>query len=184
MCTTIGHSLVGYAIFLRSFSYERWKGWQVLLLVLIMANIPDIDLLFGYVAGNPNLYHHFWTHSLVFVLGIGGLLGLLYRVITRRRCFKVGFLMICIMLSHIIMDFFTKDTSSPYGIQLLWPVSQKFYISPVTIFRDVSKASSSNAFLESLFCWHNFWTVLLEVVLFGPMLIWAVFRKRTPENGR
>jgi hypothetical protein len=35
--------------------------------ILLCANVPDVDFLFGFAAGNPNLYHHMWTHSLAFL---------------------------------------------------------------------------------------------------------------------
>jgi len=183
MCTPVGHTIAGYTVFISQYHSGSKNRWINIIVVLLFSNLPDVDLLFGYVVGNPNQYHHLWTHSLAFVLGVGSLFGLGYWVFMRRGGLRVGCIVSCVVLSHIVLDFFTKDTSFPYGIQLFWPMSQKFFISPITIFRDVSKASSSGAFLGSLFCWHNLWTVLVELVLLGPPLVWILLRYRVRKDG-
>jgi len=183
MCTFVGHSLAGGSIALSQHSLGNRIRWTTLFAIVLISNLPDVDLLFGYVVGNPNRYHHFWTHSLVFALLVGLLFGFGYWGFKRKAGIRTGCIVFSIVLSHVALDFFTKDTSSPYGIQLFWPISREFFISPISLFRDVSKASTSRAFLGSLFCWHNLWTVLFELAIFGPVLIWIGFRQRLRKRG-
>ena len=183
MCTPVGHSLVGYTILLSRHDKNGRGWWMVVFSAMVISNLPDVDFLFGYIVGHPNQYHHLWTHSLVFALLAGLFFGFGYRVFKRRAGIRVGFLVFAVILSHVVLDLFTKDTSPPYGMQLFWPVSRGFFISPVTIFREVSKSSASGTFLKSLFCWHNLWTVLSEVGLLGIPLGFVLFRRREGKNG-
>jgi len=174
----VGHTLAGASILLASgkktqkFSFSQWG------IVFLLANLQDIDYLFGYVVGNPNKYHHLWTHSLTFAVGTGVISGFVYWIVVQKESFRFGCIAFFLVFSHLVLDFFTRDTMYPYGMKLFWPFSQKFFISPVVLFLDVNKASSSYAFVRSLFCWHNFWTVLVELIILGPAFIWLWLRKR------
>jgi membrane-bound metal-dependent hydrolase YbcI (DUF457 family) len=132
------------------------------------ANLPDVDIFLGYAAGNPNQYHHLWTHSLVFgaAAGTAGAF-LLHRVLGMSRL-GTGLLITGLVCSHLVLDLFTRDSGQPYGMQLFWPFSGKFIISPFSLFRDVSKSSDSRTFFRSLFTMYNLKTVIREVILTGP----------------
>lgn len=183
MCTPLGHSIVGYSVAMIQSGVEiRQNGWM-LLQVILFANLPDINLLFGYAVGNPNRYHHLWTHSLSFVLLAGLLYGVSYTLLKKKNGFKAGLIISGIVFSHIVLDFFSKDTRVPYGMPLFWPISEKFYLAPVTLFLDINKASSNDAFLGSLFCLHNLRTILFEVAVMTPLLVWIFIRhKKTVQK--
>ena len=170
--------MAGASIFLASKKKKERFGFYLWVVAILLANLPDIDYLFGYVVGNPNKYHHLWTHSLTFAVGVGVISDFLYWIIVRKESFRFGCIAFFLVFSHLVLDFFTKDTMYPYGMRLFWPFSQKFFISPMTLFLDVNKASSSHTFIRSLFCWHNFWTVLVEVIILGPPFVWLWLRKR------
>ena len=175
MCTPIGHSLAGLAV---CFYQKRVTvNMRLVLITLLLANLADLDFIFGWVSGNPNQYHHRWTHSLFFILSIAIIVCAGLRLMRRPHYFKRGIYVGAVLGSHIVLDFFTRDRSFPYGVQLFWPVSNEFIISPVTVFHDVSKASSSTDFIPSLFCHHNLMTVLLEILILSPVLISILFLK-------
>jgi len=69
--TSVGHALAGASILLTSSKRRKKLGILQWVVVFLLANLPDVDFLFGYVAGNPSRYHHLWTHSLTFAIGIG-----------------------------------------------------------------------------------------------------------------
>lgn len=177
MCTPIGHALAGAVIYKGGSNQLGHPIWLLVVLIL-SANLPDVDFIFGYVVGNPNLYHHTWTHSLTFCLMVGALTVIVTWPLVGRNSLWIGFLISGAVLSHLIMDFFTVDRNPPLGIKLFWPVTEKYYISSVSIFQDVYKASSSNGFIRSLFCWHNLITVLIETVIVGPLFIVVYLFKR------
>ncbi len=169
MCTPVGHSLLGAAVgFTRDTRFYKKAGFWIF--VLFFANLPDMDYLFGIFSGNPNLYHRYWMHSLGFVLLCGILVLILSRLFMKRWEVKWSLFSVFLMLSHLLIDYLGKDSSIPSGIQLFWPVSSQFVIAPVTIFREVSKSSSSDGFIQSLFCMYNLWTIIQEFVILGPLV--------------
>ena len=179
MCTPIGHTLFGYSVFLASPLWNQWKAWRIFLFVLIVANMPDLDIVIGYIVGKPNLYHQHFSHSLFFVMCVSILLGWGSKWFLKGFGLKMGLLTAGILLSHLMLDFLGRDTSYPYGIQVFWPFSKEFFISPVRIVRSVSKSSASQTFIQSLFCWHNFWTVFSEIAVFVPLILGLrIWRKK------
>ena len=116
----IGHAAIGFTT--HSFCGGREFGgsrWKVLLAILILSNLPDVDVVLGIVfVGNGNVFHRGPTHSLIFAL-IGGLLAYgVCRVWSRlpELSFSICFLLI---LSHILAD--ALFTSSP--ISFFWPIT-------------------------------------------------------------
>jgi len=170
MPTPIGHSLAGYAIY-ASLRGRTKQDWRFLTLFILIANLPDIDYFFGFVVGNPNLYHHTLTHSLTFAIISGVILGTFFATKSEKRFFKYFLIFTGLYLSHLLLDYLTLDTFPPYGEQLFWPFIKKYFISPVSVFTDVHKASTNSLFFSSLFIIHNFWTVVRECIILLPIII-------------
>ncbi len=146
-----------------------------LFLVTFFAVLPDIDFLFGFVVGDPNRYHHLFTHSFTFVVLTGLAGGWIYSKLKKESWLKLSAIFISAGISHVVLDILALDKREPFGCPLWWPFSNAFVISPVTIFADVSRASDSQYFIQSLFNAHNLKTVLIETVILTPLLIIAVF---------
>lgn len=120
--------------------------------------------------GRPNQYHHHFTHSIFFVV-IAGLIGAIVAAKNSRARFGAFFVLWSAAgLSHLLLDWLALDTSPPYGVPLLWPFSMRYFISPLPVFSDVTRASESGQFLSSLFSIHNGKTILIELLLLGPIL--------------
>ncbi|MFQ5456671.1 MAG: metal-dependent hydrolase [Nitrospirota bacterium] len=100
---------------------------------ILLANLPDFDFIPQLLTGQR--YHHGFTHSLIFTIGISMTLGLLSNSILETQGFKQSFFLTLIIYgSHLLMDFFTAGGK---GMQLLWPFSDGFFISPIAIFPGV-----------------------------------------------
>ncbi|MCI0410427.1 MAG: metal-dependent hydrolase [Acidobacteria bacterium] len=155
MPTPVGHALAGLAIYASGRRPRLREDWPFAAAVVGSALLPDVDFVLGFFVGR-NLHHHF-THSLgataFYFLACLGPCGL----------GRSGWLTFA-YASHLLLDLFSKDTAPPFGIQLLWPVSAGFYISPVLVFDDVWRGS-----LAMLFGWHNWLAVGREVLLLGPL---------------
>ena len=174
MPTPVGHALGG-VISASLFKKEKTKNWIIFAIVLVLAELPDIDFIFGIVAGEPNKYHHQFTHSFLFVL-IAALVAAAIISQIGIMQFSKSFVLFSIAgASHVLFDLLALDTSEPYGAQIFWPFWNGYVISPITIFSDVQRSSSASAFLPSLFSLHNLKTVLVEVVVLGPvwLIVWA-----------
>ena len=116
----IGHAVIGFTT-RRIFSAEEsgFGRWKTLLVVLLLSNLPDVDVLLGIVfQGNGNVFHRGPTHSLMFAF-VGGFLATRILELWSRLpkfSFKVSFLLI---LSHVVADL--VFTSSP--VSFFWPIT-------------------------------------------------------------
>jgi inner membrane protein len=177
MPSPLAHSLAGYLVAESTQAHLARKRWVSLGYYILIANLADIDYVPGLFSGQPNAYHHYASHSitaaLIFGLAISGALG------KRHREFLRFFVVVTFAYgSHVALDYVTMDTSRPYGMQMLWPFSDNFYLSPWLVFQDIKKASTSGAFVESLFVWHNLRSVLWEAAIFLPALVGLHLWKR------
>ena len=166
-----GHSLMGYALHDSLQQDKREWSWKTVLLFVVVANLPDIDFLPGFLVGKPNLYHHHYlSHSLGFAVFVGLVLGWVFAK-RKPRGFLYYFLVFgSVCYSHMVLDYFTADTSTPLGLPLFWPFSAEYRYSEFSIFLAVHKSGDSATFFQSLFTRHNFWVALWEVVVFVPVL--------------
>ena len=114
----IGHSAIGLATYhtIQTSSNSRSR-WQVLAFIVVLANLPDVDVIVGLLLhGNGNFYHRGPTHSLCFAIASGYLASQAWRLgdyIPRLRfsfCFMIIF-------SHVLADI--AFTTSP--VSLFWP---------------------------------------------------------------
>jgi len=185
MPTPVGHVLSG-ALLYSALSMRRTLPKRLFLFTLLWAVLPDIDFLFGFWVGNPNRYHHQFTHSLVFVI-ILGFVGAALLTKNNRTQFWLYF--VCLSAAgvlHLTLDLLAVDTRAPYGAPIFWPFSGHYFISPIRIFSDVHRASDSGAFFKSLFNWHNARTVGIEMLILGPLTVWSYWfmLERRKENAK
>jgi len=177
MPTPIGHSLLSTAIF-SSVNRKKLKlNWFDYLVFLFIGSFPDLDFLPGLVLGTPSRFHHGMTHSLFFGIIIGTMTGLLYSKWKRTNWLSYTLIFTSVYFSHLLADFLGVDTSFPYGEQLFWPFWQAYILSPISIFSDVYRSSNSADFFVSLFNWHNLRTVIIELLICGPILFLINYKK-------
>jgi len=159
--TPIGHSLGGLAVYLAA----RWpeKDWFLLGAVVVSALLPDLDFAITPFAGQS--YHHYFTHSLGFTALFAGIAYLVMKRVGRKSPGRDAAIVTAAYLSHIILDVLTTDTTSPFGVQLLWPFSNAFFISPVTPFAAVWRGR-----VTIVFGAHNWMAAGIEVLILLPVV--------------
>lgn len=144
--------------------------WRMILLYIVVANLPDVDFIPGLFVDSPNrFHHHYLSHSLAFAVFVGGLLAIYF---SRRQGgrFVSHFLTFTgICFSHLVLDYFTADTSAPFGVPMFWPISSRYFYSSFSIFMSVHKSGTSSDFIQSLFVLHNLWVALWEMLIFVPI---------------
>ncbi len=177
MCSPVGHSLMGAVIYVafnrdRLNVKENWKGY---LSYVIVANVPDLDIIPGMLKGDINLYHHQITHTLffaaLFTLGVY----VFYRPRGEKITLRKVLPFFLLYLSHLVLDFFAVDTKPPYGEELFWPFTANYYISSVTPFLDIVRGRT----LLSAINMHNLKAVLVEIAAFGPILLVAMLYQKS-----
>jgi inner membrane protein len=144
---------------------------------LFAANAPDLDFLPGLLVGDLAKFHHGPSHS----IGFAFLFGLLACLFFSRRLypFVIAF---SLYLSHVSLDYLVEDPSSPFGVPLFWPFSQKYFMAPFAFFRPFHyRAVSAESSMAVLLTFHNFLTVLAEVAFLLPLLAWVLLRQKSSQ---
>lgn len=111
----LGHAVLGLTTqHLVSQDTSVFKNWKLSIAVMILGNLPDIDVLIGLVFfSNGSAIHRGPTHSLLFAMVAGFVFSKALRWVPDmpRISFRNSFL---IILSHLVADYFF--TSSPVSL--------------------------------------------------------------------
>ena len=168
MPTPVAHFLAGTTIALLS-SCQRPLDKRFLAASVVGASFADVDFGVSFLIGRN--VHHYFTHSVGFALLFAGAAYFL----SRNRPSFTALVLGVSYLSHLVLDMVSEDTAPPYGLQLLWPLSGEFYISPILVFDDIWRGT-----LAKLFGLHNWLAVAREILIVGPptALVFLWFRRR------
>jgi len=150
---------------------------RLLLLYMALAAAPDLDLL---VPGS----HRMATHSLFAMLLVFMIAAGVTGQVTPRRASRFGgqarwrdaTLCAAAYGSHLLLDWLGADNVPPRGIQLLWPVSGRWFISDLDIFRQTARQH----FLTPAVMQQNAVAVAQELAIMAPIvaLLWWARRRR------
>jgi inner membrane protein len=184
MPTPVGHSLMGYLIYSGTGAEPSYRRWSPLVLYLLGANAADLDFIPGMLVGEPGRYHHGPSHSLGFAILFGLAVSLAILFLRLGDVVRNSIISFSLYFSHVILDYFSTDTSLPYGVPLLWPLSAEYYIAPFAFLPDVQRAPSSGMeFIASVFSLHNLWAVTVESLMFIPLIfLMLVWNRRPPGS--
>lgn len=177
MASPIAHSLTGFAI------YAVWRvkneprtqsspAWRTVVLFALMANLPDFDFILGWIfRGDPNAWHHTWSHSLTATVAASMLAACLCPLPGGWRAgSRIFFLLIG---SHLAIDFFTGPDlgfRQAFPMPLLWPFVPAGFRAPVTLFPGIQHSRA-----ERLFGLRNAFCAVYEIALFTPLALTAWF---------
>lgn len=178
MCTPLGHGLAGIALTGRRTRPPRFNPVIWIPAMWILSVLPDFDFIPGLLIGRPNVYHHGFMHSIVFCLAVAALITAGLAIAGKSRPAWTGGICLIVLLSHLALDCMSRDSLPPHGLQVFWPFSERYVMSPVAIFLDVNKGVDNGTFLLRLATFHNVKTMALEAALLGPPAAWAWFGNR------
>lgn len=181
MATPVAHALAGAAVYL--LLRRRRARWNDPLLYgcLLAANLPDLDFLPGLLAGDRELFHRGFSHSLGFPLLAGLLAALAARGRPARRRLALGVVLALATATHLLVDWATWDASRPAGIPLLWPWSETHYMAARPWFLNVERRQWWTLSVMA----HNLRGVALEALILGPPVLglWLLGRRPRPPAG-
>lgn len=173
MPTPVGHAVGGLAAALLSNTAARRPGLSpsLLLASATVAVAPDLDILVG--------IHRAYTHSIggVAIVGLAAALALRGRRNARWGAAAIA----AAHASHLVLDWLSKDTAPPFGLTILWPFSSTFFMSPITVFGEVSR----RYWLTDEFVFGNLKAAVWETFILLPILLvaWIWWSGRTLKKG-
>jgi membrane-bound metal-dependent hydrolase YbcI (DUF457 family) len=134
-----------------------------------LAVAPDLDLLLA--------SHRTVTHSLTSAVVVGVAAALVMRGLG-RPALRAGVVVGLVWGSHVALDWLGRDSSPPYGIMALWPFSERWFISNLDLFSEVSR----RYWLPRSFWLGNLASVAREVAVLGPVAAAAWWLARRAER--
>ena len=129
----------------------------------LIGAVPDLDLVFH--------IHRTFTHSAGAVIFVG-LFAAALAANAERPIARVALMCAGAYATHLLLDWLAADTSSPYGIQVMWPFSDGWYISGWNVFRQTARRHVLTASVVGA----NLRAVVQEIAILGPLLVglWLV----------
>jgi membrane-bound metal-dependent hydrolase YbcI (DUF457 family) len=139
-------------------------GPRVALTCACLAALPDIDLLLP-------ITHRTVTHSFAAVAVVGVLM-IIAAGVTGKVTTKIALTCMAAYASHLLLDWLQADPTPPFGLQLLWPFSSRWFLSGWSVFR----ATDRRHFLELPTMKRNAVAMLQELAILAPVLaaLWLV----------
>lgn len=128
MASLFGHGLVGYTF---SKAIDQKKNRMVLVIAIISAILPDIDVLafyFGIPYAHP-FGHRGFTHSIVFALLWAFSLSFMFK---KKERLIYGLVLFLSTVSHGVLDAFTTGGK---GIGFFIPFSYERYFFPLQVIK-------------------------------------------------
>ena len=174
MPSPIGHALSGVAIAWTSALGDRHRDAagrtlsdRLLPACAGLAAAPDLDLL---VVGA----HRGATHSLTATAAVFIVAAAVTGQVTRWR---TAILCGISYGSHLLLDWLAADNYPPRGIQLLWPFSDRWFISDLDLFRQTARQQ----FLTLPIIKQNLVAVAQEAAILLPVvaLLWILRARKS-----
>ena len=172
MPTPLGHALMGVAIAWSAEAIRRTPiglgaRSKVAVTCAGLAVCPDLDLIYP-----P--FHRMMTHSVIAGVLAGVIAGAALRRATRGDAWRLAILCGLAYVSHPLLDWLGGDTKIPAGVQLLWPFSDRWFMSPWQVFRP----TDLGGFFTAPTILSNATAVLRELFILGPLTVAAYLWRR------
>ncbi len=135
-----------------------------------LAVLPDIDLIYLPI-------HRTATHSVAAALLVTIVAAAVTGWVTGRMSWRIAIVCGAAYGSHILMDWMGADASVPYGLQMFWPFSHRWFISPWPIFPGTERRQMFGERAMLI----NLRALAVEVLLLGPWVA-ALWIRRTRRS--
>src|SRR5262245_55711438 len=175
MPSPIGHALAGAAI---AFGSAPALGIQntddasdaprlriLTLACAALAALPDIDLAAPYT-------HRTITHSLLATCVVTIIAAVVTGQVTPRAAWRTTLICAAAYASHLLLDWLAVDDTPPRGLQILWPFSDRWFISGWDLFRGTARRN----LFSMVSARTNALAILQEIAILGPVaaIAWLV----------
>jgi inner membrane protein len=142
----LGHFAIGLATHELSSGRSAFGRWKLFAAVLVLSNLPDVDVIFGLLIDwNGSAFHRGPTHSLLFALAMGFLLSKASEIWTGLP--RLGFFnCFTLILSHVAADALLSTSS----VSFFWPFETNWsvgYSGWNDVFGMVLKGNAQDAWI-------------------------------------
>lgn len=176
MPSPIAHTLAAYTTLVSlepSLVSNREKNSLALGSAFVFGSLADADFIVAHFTTATYLHHHYFSHSIPFVLAFTAFCWIALKLLRRPSPAKWAGLFGAAYASHLLLDYLTEDGSFPYGIPLLWPMTSQHFVAPVTIFYSIHRGT-----WQAIFSPENLQALLMELAVMIPITLLAVFIAR------
>jgi|SRR5579871_3724526 len=163
MPSPVGHALGGIAVVYAADLLTGERSSRRFVAVCAgLAMLPDADLL---LPGTHRTFTHSVTAAALTFIVAAAVTG----QVTRWRTATIAALAYA---SHLLLDWLGADFFAPYGIQLFWPWSDRWFISHLDVFRQTARRD----FLTPPIIRQNLIAVAQEIAILAPIVaaLWLV----------
>jgi hypothetical protein len=163
----LGHTAIGLATYELNSEKSALSRWKIFVFVMILANLPDVDVLFGlFLRWNGSAFHRGPTHSLLFAVALGLLASRAARLSTAIPAVNF-WTCVCLILSHVAADALLTDTAVSFfwSFELNWSPGHSGWED---VFRSILLENTQDA-----------WIILGAAAVIG---IHRVVRSRTADK--
>ena len=169
MPSPFGHALAGVAV---AWTMDPRAGRRLAIVAAGLAALPDVDLLLPF-------RHRTLTHSVSAVIVATIIAAVVTGQVTRGAVRRTACVCGAAYASHLLLDWLAVDPSFPFGIEALWPFSDRFFISGWDVFGKTAR--------EHIFTWPaiiiNLKAIAGEMAILGP-IAWALWLVRVKPAAR
>jgi membrane-bound metal-dependent hydrolase YbcI (DUF457 family) len=158
MPSPVAHAIGGVAVaWVADRTPDRATSARVTIACAALGALPDADLLFP-------IAHRTVSHSVIAVAVILLVMSIAAAV-TGKVTLRIAVTCAAAYASHLLLDWLAGDPTPPHGIQVLWPMSSRWFISGLNLFR----ATEREHFLELATIKQNFVAVVQEMTIMVPV---------------
>lgn len=194
MPSPIGHALAGVAVaWAADLADGRRSSPRLVIVCAGLGMLPDADLLFR--GAHRTATHSITAAVLTFIIA-AAVTGQVTRCQTPSSgvrhptmvsdTWRVATVCALAYASHLLLDWLGADHFAPFGIQLLWPFSDRWFISNLDLFRQTARRD----FLTAPIIRQNAIAVAQEIAILAPILValWLIrvkaLARLAPEASR
>jgi inner membrane protein len=174
---SIGHIAAGM-VTARGYRYRQPTRWSIVTAMCFwsaLSLLPDADVVgfrFG-IRYAATWGHRGASHSLVFALALGVLIGWMGRPLGLPQL-RTSLCAVCVLMSHGLLD---TLTDGGLGCALLWPLSLTRYFAP---WRPIPVAPIGRAFFSAA----GLRVAGAELLLFLPLFVFSLWPRRVRRQPR
>lgn len=175
---SLGHIVVGMAaarVHARDAVRPRWPALAPMLFWAALSFLPDADVIgFGLGIRYEDPWgHRGATHSLMFALALGILVGALAPRFGYRAV-RTGIMATLVVASHALLD---TLTDGGLGCALFWPFDLTRYFAPWT---PLPVSPIGLGYVSP----YGLYVAVTEITLFAPLLVYALAKRDSPCSAR